>query len=54
VRDAIRRTREEDERLAALRAVGDERLERGGHGLHAGTVARITDKARANAPKGKK
>jgi antitoxin ParD1/3/4 len=57
VRDAIRRMREEDEKLAALRAavaVGDEQLERGeGAAYTPELVAKISEKAMANARKGK-
>lgn len=58
VRDAIRRMREEDEKLAALRAavaVGDEQLERGeGMAYTPELLAKISEKAMANARKGKK
>jgi len=58
VRDAIRRMREEDEKLAALRAavaVGDEQLERGeGAAYTPELLAQMTEKAMANARKGKK
>lgn len=57
VRDAIRRMREEDERLAALRAAvdaGDEQLERGeGVAYTPERLEQITQKALANARKGK-
>jgi antitoxin ParD1/3/4 len=58
VRDAIRRMREEDEKLAALRAavaVGDDQLERGeGTAYTPELLAKISEKAMANARKGKK
>jgi antitoxin ParD1/3/4 len=58
VRDAIRRMREEDEKLAALRAavaVGDEQLERGeGMAYTPELLAKISEKAMVNARKGKK
>lgn len=58
VRDAIRRMRDEDERLAALRAavtVGDEQLERGeGVTYTAERLEQITHRALANARTGKK
>jgi len=58
VRDAIRRMRDEDERLAALRAavaVGDEQLARGeGVAYTPERLEQITQKALVNARKGKK
>jgi antitoxin ParD1/3/4 len=58
VRDAIRRMREEDEKLAALRAavqVGDAQLDRGeGVPYTPERLATITEKAFANARQGKK
>lgn len=58
VRDAIRRMRDEDERLAALRAavaVGDEQLERGeGVTYTAERLEKITRRALTNARTGKK
>ena len=58
VRDAIRRMRDEDEKLAALRsavAVGDEQLERGeGATYTPERLKQITEKAFANARNGKK
>ena len=58
VRDAIRRMRDEDERLAALRAavaVGDEQLDRGeGVSYTPARLEQITQKALANARKAKK
>lgn len=58
VRDAIRRMRDEDERLAALRAavaVGDDQLARGeGVAYTPERLEQITQKALANARKGKK
>jgi antitoxin ParD1/3/4 len=57
VRDAIRRMRDEDEKLAALRAAvqaGDEQLERGeGVPYTPERLAKITEKAFANALNGK-
>ena len=57
VRDAIRRMRDEDEKLALLRsavAVGDEQLERGeGATYSPELLKRITEKAFANAGNGK-
>jgi antitoxin ParD1/3/4 len=56
VRDAIRRMRDEDEKLAALRAavaVGDEQLDRGeGETYTPERLEQITAKALANAGKG--
>jgi antitoxin ParD1/3/4 len=58
VRDAIRRMREEDEKLAVLRsavAVGDEQLERGaGVTYTTERLKQITEKAFANSRDGKK
>jgi antitoxin ParD1/3/4 len=58
VRDAIRRMREEDEKLAALRAavqVGDEQLDRGeGVPYTPERLENITAKAFANARSGRK
>lgn len=58
VRDAIRRMREEDEKLAALRAavqVGDEQIERGeGIPYTPERLEAITVKAFANSRQGKK
>jgi antitoxin ParD1/3/4 len=58
VRDAIRRMREEDEKLAALRtaaAVGDEQLARGdGRAYTQELLEEITERAKANARTGKK
>lgn len=58
VRDAIRRMREEDEKLAALRAavqVGDEQIERGeGIPYTPERLEAITAKAFANSRQGKK
>jgi len=58
VRDAIRRMRDEDEKLAALRfavAVGDEQLERGeGATYTPERLKRITEKGFASARNGKK
>jgi antitoxin ParD1/3/4 len=58
VRDAIRRMREEDEKLAALRAavqVGDEQIERGeGIPYTPERLEAITTKAFANSRQGKK
>jgi antitoxin ParD1/3/4 len=58
VRDAIRRMREEDEKLAALRAavqIGDDQLERGeGTPYTPERLETITAKAFANARQGKK
>jgi len=58
VRDAIRRMREEDEKLAALRAavqIGDDQLDRGeGVPYTPERLAAITEKAFANARQGKK
>lgn len=58
VRDAIRRMREEDEKLAALRAavqVGDEQIDRGeGVPYTQERLETITAKALANARQGKK
>jgi antitoxin ParD1/3/4 len=58
VRDAIRRMREEDERLAALRAavqVGDKQIDSGeGVAYTPDRLASITAKALDNARKGKK
>jgi antitoxin ParD1/3/4 len=58
VRDAIRRMREEDEKLAALRSavrVGDDQIDRGeGIPYTPDRLAAITAKALENANKGKK
>ncbi|MGJ0483763.1 MAG: type II toxin-antitoxin system ParD family antitoxin [Methylomicrobium sp.] len=58
VRDAIRRMREEDEKLAALRAavqIGDDQLERGeGIPYTSERLEAITAKAFANSRQGKK
>lgn len=58
VRDAIRRMRDEDEKLATLRfavAVGDEQLERGeGAAYTQELLKQITEEAFANARNGKK
>jgi antitoxin ParD1/3/4 len=58
VRDAIRRMREEDEKLAALRAavaVGDEQLARGqGATYSPELLEKLTELAMANARTGKK
>lgn len=58
VRDAIRRMREEDEKLAALRAavqIGDDQLERGeGIPYTPERLEAITAKAFANSRHGKK
>ncbi|WP_374090139.1 type II toxin-antitoxin system ParD family antitoxin [Methylomicrobium lacus] len=58
VRDAIRRMREEDEKLTALRAavqVGDDQLERGeGIPYTPERLETITAKAFANSRQGKK
>jgi antitoxin ParD1/3/4 len=58
VRDAIRRMREEDEKLAALRAavaVGDEQLMRSeGAPYSAELLEKLTDRAMANARAAKK
>jgi antitoxin ParD1/3/4 len=58
VRDAIRRMREEDEKLAALRAavaVGDEQLARGeGAPYSAELLEKLTERAMANARAAKK
>jgi len=58
VRDAIRRMREEDEKLAALRAavqVGDDQLERGeGAPYTPDRLETITAKAFSNSRHGKK
>jgi len=58
VRDAIRRMREEDEKLAALRAavqVGDDQLDRGeGVPYTPERLATITEKALSSARHGKK
>ncbi len=57
VRDAIRRMRDEDEKLALLRsavAVGDEQLERGEGATYTPELLKqITEKAFANARNGK-
>ena len=57
VRDAIRRMRDEDEKLAVLRsavAVGDEQLERGeGITYTQERLKQITEKAFANARSGR-
>jgi antitoxin ParD1/3/4 len=58
IRDAIRRMREEDEKLEKLRAavqIGDEQLERGeGIIYSASRLEAITEKALSNARNGKK
>jgi antitoxin ParD1/3/4 len=58
VRDAIRRMREEDEKVAALRAavqIGDEQIERGEGILYTPErLEAITAKAFANSRQGKK
>lgn len=58
IRDAIRRMREEDEKLEKLRAavqIGDEQLERGeGIVYSASRLEAITEKALSNARNGKK
>ena len=58
VRDAIRRMREEDEKLEALRAavrVGDDQLDRGeGADYTPELLEKITEMALANANHGKK
>lgn len=58
VRDAIRRMRDEDEKLTALRAAvraGDEQLALGqGRDYSPERLEQITEQARANSRKGKK
>lgn len=58
IRDAIRRMREEDEKLAALRAavrIGDEQLDRGeGRPYTSELMERISEKALAGAKQGRK
>jgi len=58
VRDAIRRMRDEDDKLAALRAavrVGDEQLALGqGRDYTLERLEQITEQARANTRQGKK
>lgn len=58
VRDAIRRMRDEDEKLTALRAAvraGDEQLALGqGRDYTPERLEQITEQARANSRKGKK
>lgn len=58
VRDAIRRMRDEDEKLTALRAAvhaGDEQLALGqGRDYTPESLEQITKQARANSRKGKK
>ena len=58
VRDAIRRMRDEDEKLAALRAavsVGDEQLSLGqGRDYSPERLEQITEQARANSRQGRK
>lgn len=58
VRDAIRRMRDEDEKLTALRAAvraGDEQLALGqGRDFTLESLEQITEQARANSRQGKK
>lgn len=58
IRDAIRRMREEDEKIAAIRAAlreGDEQLDAGkGIRYSRDVLTQATDRARANAKRGKK
>jgi antitoxin ParD1/3/4 len=58
IRDAIRRMREEDEKIAAIRAAlreGDEQLNAGkGIRYSRDVLTQATDRARTNAKRGKK
>jgi antitoxin ParD1/3/4 len=58
IRDAIRRMREEDEKIAAVRAAlreGDEQLDAGkGIRYSRDVLTQATGRARANAKRGKK